>query len=889
MRALAETKSGKPVHTTRVLRTFGIQIVLQFKRLAQIVCCLVVLSGLGPALLVSPARASSVPPLQLVGFMPDVGSANDVTVDPAAGLAYTSSPEFGLSIVDLGNPAQPTVLSAVNPPFYSEHVAADGNLAVAVAGATGGLRVVDVTNPTVPQLLAYIGGTFRGVAVAGTHAYAIETVPGNPATQNLDVVDLSNPQLPVVVGRAQVGGGFSPPVRIVGALAYVAWGGFGFAIVDVSNPVQPRVLATVATSKAVTGITVVNGYAYVADSTALWVVDVHTPSEPRIVNSLTDSATAVTAASASMLYVITGFGSALQIVDITFPLRPVVLGTTGCYGAQAVAALGNEVLLANATGSGVYVIDATSPSAPTLVTHLYNGFSNLGVATSGSLAVATGQGAGMRVVDVSNPLAPSIVGKMGGDLRKVAMAGTYAFVANVISGNPASTVFLAVDVSTPSQPTVRSRITFGGNSIQDIKVVGSLAYLATVNGLQIMDISTPASPATIGSLTTSSSAKAVAIDGRYAYVGTSSGILVVDVSAPSRPSQVGIYTAVAPSALAAANGMLYALQGGIAYLIGVSVPSAPVLLGSINGSGAAGLDVVGQLLLLARPVVGHNSSMAELLVVDVSTPAQPQIVQQVALPGTTSSVVVADGLVYVGDSATTVDVLAFSPARTPTSTPAAARTFTPTRTPTPAPSRTRTSTPVPTASASIGVAGQLHYYSNPSLMVNGATIQLQSIGTGTVAAVTQTNSTGRFTFSGIGVGNWEVEPQKNGDFGSAVDISDAVTILQSSVGAISLTPGQRIACDVNGDGSVDIIDAILILQYAIGLTPRFPVAQQCGSDWAFVPDPAPATNQQVLPPQIASGVCRNGAIAFSPLATSANNQNFSAVLFGDCTGNWPAL
>ena len=152
--------------------------------------------------------------------------------------------------------------------------------------------------------------------------------------------------------------------------------------------------------------------------------------------------------------------------------------------------------------------------------------------------------------------------------------------------------------------------------------------------------------------------------------------------------------------------------------------------------------------------------------------------------------------------------------------------------------------------------------------------------------VTQTDAAGRFSFTGIGTGNWKLSPQKIGDLGNAIDMVDALTILQSTLGTINLTPAQRLACDVSGDGTVNIIDALLILHYTIGLTPRFPVAQQCGSDWAFVPDPAPAINQQVLPPQITSGVCRNGAIAFSPLTASASNQNFSAVLFGDCTGNW---
>jgi hypothetical protein len=246
--------------------------------------------------------------------------------------------------------------------------------------------------------------------------------------------------------------------------------------------------------------------------------------------------------------------------------------------------------------------------------------------------------------------------------------------------------------------------------------------------------------------------------------------------------------------------------------------------------------------------------------------------------------VIINGQVYVGDSAATIDILNFGPAPTPTSTPTMAPSFT--RTPTPRPSPSGTSTPSPAAGTAIGITGQIHYYANPSLSVNGATVQLQNMTVGAESTTAVTDSLGQFSFPGIGSSNWEVSPQKSGDLGNAIDVIDAVTILESTVGAISLTAGQQLACDVSGDGTVNIIDAVLVLQYTVGLIARFPVAQTCNSDWAFVPGPAPATNQRVLPPQIASGVCRNGAIAFSPLTASANNQNFSGVLFGDCTGSW---
>jgi hypothetical protein len=48
-------------------------------------------------------------------------------------------------------------------------------------------------------------------------------------------------------------------------------------------------------------------------------------------------------------------------------------------------------------------------------------------------------------------------------------------------------------------------------------------------------------------------------------------------------------------------------------------------------------------------------------VVDVTDAAAPRLIEQTLVPGTTRSVAVANGLVYVGDSAATLDILTVAP------------------------------------------------------------------------------------------------------------------------------------------------------------------------------------------------------------------------------------
>src|SRR5438067_2166821 len=75
----------------------------------------------------------------LEGFVPAVGTARDVVVDAARGLAYVASSEFGLAVVSVANPGAPVVLGAANPAFYGHHVAVSRSLAL-VTGHSVRLR-----------------------------------------------------------------------------------------------------------------------------------------------------------------------------------------------------------------------------------------------------------------------------------------------------------------------------------------------------------------------------------------------------------------------------------------------------------------------------------------------------------------------------------------------------------------------------------------------------------------------------------------------------------------------------------------------------------------------------------------------------------------------------
>jgi hypothetical protein len=200
---------------------------------------------------------------------------------------------------------------------------------------------------------------------------------------------------------------------------------------------------------------------------------------------------------------------------------------------------------------------------------------------------------------------------------------------------------------------------------------------------------------------------------------------------------------------------------------------------------------------------------------------------------------------------------------------------TPNATPTPTP----TATPSPSAMVNI-VRGNIRYYVGDG-PVPGVTVNLNN---GMVDSAT-TDASGNFQVSSVSGGTRTLEPEKNADFNEGVSSLDAAVILQHVVGKQTLDPMRQLACDVTGNGFLSSLDAARVLQLRVGLLTHLPVAIDCGSDWGFVPVPAPTPNQSSTDFEPAIP-CQAGNISYQPLAGVAEGQDFVALLFGDCTGNW---
>lgn len=146
----------------------------------------------------------------------------------------------------------------------------------------------------------------------------------------------------------------------------------------------------------------------------------------------------------------------------------------------------------------------------------------------------------------------------------------------------------------------------------------------------------------------------------------------------------------------------------------------------------------------------------------------------------------------------------------------------------------------------------VNYYAGEKKPVPGVTIQAGG-KSGT------TDERGRLTLTGIPVNQVTVQALRGDGVRAAITANDAVLVLKSSVGMLTLSAQQELAADVDGCGGVNEQDAALILQMAVRKIDQFPI----GMTWRF--DPASRT---------------------MTLRDGTNSVSFTAILVGDVDGSW---
>ena len=170
----------------------------------------------------------------------------------------------------------------------------------------------------------------------------------------------------------------------------------------------------------------------------------------------------------------------------------------------------------------------------------------------------------------------------------------------------------------------------------------------------------------------------------------------------------------------------------------------------------------------------------------------------------------------------------------------------------------------------VSLGGEIQYYAGDA----GVDSALVALSGGAVGADT-TDAAGVYGFADLPPDNYVVRPSKMGDIRGVVTPFDASHILRHAVGAMPLTPYQKIAADVTGNGQVGPFDASYILRYFVGAETQFPT----GKDWMFVPTAFAITH--------ANWPNAPDSSSYTPLNTNLPEEDYVGIVYGDVSGNWP--
>lgn len=207
----------------------------------------------------------------------------------------------------------------------------------------------------------------------------------------------------------------------------------------------------------------------------------------------------------------------------------------------------------------------------------------------------------------------------------VKVVGNYAYCA-YLNG------LVILDVSTPDRPALVGRVYCAGNGC-DVDVCGQHAFLADeLAGLQIIDISDPCHPLVVARYDTAGRAASVKVIDGYAYLadgpGGGSGLIILDVTKPADPRFVGQFVSSGMCGSVAIAGN-YAYLGGVFLgleIVDISDPHNPTLATFYEMCSSGEVFVDGDVAYVTGGCGGSKDWPDEysiLDILDVSDPTQP--------------------------------------------------------------------------------------------------------------------------------------------------------------------------------------------------------------------------------------------------------------------------
>jgi hypothetical protein len=322
-----------------------------------------------------------------------------------------------------------------------------------------------------PTLLGSIVTAYNASSTQVVGKLAYVTTNDGAGNSNLTIINIASSTPSIISTLAIVSD--ARDLFVSGKYAYVGDGGV-VAIINVSDSKNPYLVSTVGVSGDASNLYASGKYLYVpAGGSGTRIYDISDPVTPSLITTIaTDAGNAQYAfVSGRFLYLIGG-GNWLRAVDINDPANPVKLGyiPIGSNSPHGLYVSGRHAYIPSDTV--LQIVDVSDPNTLVAVGSYDVGTSIRSVYVAGDYAYIAAETAGVVVVDVSNPSSPTLVGSYttGGVSGDVVVSGKKAYVADGSGG------FKILDINGLKTPAIETGSIFAGsiNVSETVTVANSL-------------------------------------------------------------------------------------------------------------------------------------------------------------------------------------------------------------------------------------------------------------------------------------------------------------------------------------------------------------------------------------------------------------------------------
>ena len=460
----------------------------------------------------------------------------------------------GLKAIDLTIPERP-IVGWYEGWLWDPHPITDIELVEEIAFlglADGGLRTLDITDPSEPFDIGVLdlAGWYPLLSMIRADDYLVAA----SYSDGLTIVDVEDPLRPrLVAADPSIGSGSG--LAISGHHLFVPVQERGVEIIDISLPETPNLIGVISTNGDAVGVAVDGPHLFVS-SEVLEVFDITDPALPSPVATLDITGTPHPSRDRLLL----GAPDGLRIVDVSDGSSPTVLGwlETEWQGpgsiVNAMASTGDLIFVAawhqGPLGGFFHVVDIADPAAPELLASVDMGNPVAGMTIRDGFLTAGVAHQGVFVTfDVSDPRSPRPVGSLAAtmpteenpddwmDIHGLFDTESITVVGLHEYGGDELTALRMIDMADPAQPKFIGTLPSQGQTT-GVAAAEGLA-VSTGTGVRVFDLSDPSDPKSTWIAEGPVLDNQIEIFGDVAYAAAGrSGLRIIDLADPTRPHEI---------------------------------------------------------------------------------------------------------------------------------------------------------------------------------------------------------------------------------------------------------------------------------------------------------------------------------------------------------------